>query len=192
MQNMQGTSDTISLWVDGFLLDRRVRGLAPGTLRFYRQKLALFQAYCIDQNVSMVSQISPTLIRQFLLWLSETDHNPGGVHGCFRALRAFLNWWEEETEPEKNPIKKVKAPKVPEVLLNPVSFDEVNRLIATCGSDFFGVRDKTIFTILLETGIRAGELASIDLSDLNLIIGTIQISHGKGGKIRVVLIGRTA
>ena len=92
--------DDLHQQVDAFLLDRRIRGLASGTLRFYRQKLALFQTFCGDQGVGMVTQISPTLIRQFLLWLSETGHNSGGVHGCYRALRAFLNWWEGEYEPD--------------------------------------------------------------------------------------------
>ena len=72
--------DDLSRQVDAFLLDRRIRGLAPGTLRFYRQKLALFQTFCDEHGAGMVSQLSPTLIRQYLLWLSDTGHNAGGVH----------------------------------------------------------------------------------------------------------------
>ncbi len=59
--------DDLHQQVDALLLDRRIRGLAPGTLRFYRQKLALFQTYCDDQGTGMVSHISPTLIQRFLL-----------------------------------------------------------------------------------------------------------------------------
>jgi site-specific recombinase XerD len=96
--------------IDAFMLDRRTRGLAPGSLRFYRQKLTLFLNFCYEQELISVSQLSPTIIRMFLLWLADTGHNPGGVHGCFRALRAFLRWWEEEYEPDnrRNPIRKVK------------------------------------------------------------------------------------
>ena len=78
--------DDLNKQVDAFLLDRRTRGFAKGTLRFYRQKLTLFQTFCLYQSVGMVSHISPTLIRLYLLWLSDTGHNPGGVHGCYRAL----------------------------------------------------------------------------------------------------------
>lgn len=78
--------DDLHQQVDAFLLDRRIRGLSPGTLRFYRQKLALFQTFCKDHDIGMVSHISPTLIRRFLLWLSDTGHNSGCVHGCYRAL----------------------------------------------------------------------------------------------------------
>ncbi len=106
--------DDLHRQVEAFLLDRRIRGLAPGTLRFYRQKLALFQTFCNEHGSEVVSRLTPTLIRQYLLWLSDTGHNPGGVHGCYRALRALLNWWEDEYEPEnwRNPIRKVKGPKV--------------------------------------------------------------------------------
>ena len=60
--------DDLQRQVDAFLLDRQTRGLAAGTLRFYRQKLALFQTFCGEQDIGMVSHTTPTLIRLFLVW----------------------------------------------------------------------------------------------------------------------------
>ncbi len=72
-----------------------------------------------------MSDLTPDAIRRFLLSLEETGHNPGGVHANYRAVRAFLRWYEDECEPEnwKNPIRKVRAPKYPEVVIDPIEVE---------------------------------------------------------------------
>ena len=67
--------DYLLTWVEAFLIDRKARGLADGTLRFYRQKLKLFSNYCDTQVLIQIRQITPTLLRQYLLWLEETKHS---------------------------------------------------------------------------------------------------------------------
>ncbi len=42
---------------------------------------------------------------------------------------------------------------------------------------------------LLDTGLRANEMVSLLLADINLISGAILVRHGKGGKTRKVFIG---
>ena len=184
--------DDLNYQVDAFLLDRRVRGLALGTLRFYRQKLALFQSFCEEQGVSLVSHLSPTLIRQYLLWLSDTGHNPGGVHGCYRALRAFLNWWEEEYEPEhwRNPIRKVRGPKVQWEPLPPADWEVIKAMVGTCKSGATASRDRALLFFLVDTGCRAGEMLSLDTDDFDPITGAITVRKGKAGKVRTVFVGR--
>ncbi len=102
-------------WMEAFMIDRKARGVAEGTLRFYSDNLKLFAEFCETQVLSQISQITPSLIRLYLLRLEDSGHNEGGRHAAYRTLRAFLYWYEDEVEPEgwKNPIRKVKAPKVP-------------------------------------------------------------------------------
>jgi len=92
--------DYLLSWVEAFLIDRKARGLASGTLRFYKQKIKLFCDFCDSQVISEIGQITPTLLRQYLLWLEETNHNDGGRHAAYRTIRAFLYWYEDEVEPE--------------------------------------------------------------------------------------------
>jgi len=89
----------ILTWIEAFLIDRKARGCAKGTLEFYGFKLKLFTNYCETQLVKNISQITPHFIRQYMLYLEEKDHNPGGRHAAFRALRAFLLWYEDEVDP---------------------------------------------------------------------------------------------
>lgn len=101
--------DYLLTWFEAFFIDRKARGLANGTLRFYRFKLKLFGNFCDTQVVSHISQITPTLLRQYILYLENSGHNAGGRLAAYRTLRAFLYWYEDEVEPEgwKNPIRKV-------------------------------------------------------------------------------------
>ena len=185
--------DYLLNWLEAFLIDRKAAGVADGTLRFYRQKIKLFSDYCDAMTVKQIGQITPSFLRQYLLYLEESGHNAGGRHAAFRMIRAFFLWYEDEVEPQgwSNPIRKVKAPRVPVEPLEPVSFDIVNQMIKTCPRNTFtGDRDAAILLCLLDTGARASEFLSINLEDINQARGDILIRQGKGRKPRTVYIGK--
>lgn len=75
--------------METFLIDRQAAGRAKKTLRFYRQYLKAFTAHCEAHTVRLIDEITPDFLRRYLVELAAT-HNPGGVHGYYRALRAFL------------------------------------------------------------------------------------------------------
>jgi site-specific recombinase XerD len=186
----------ISKWIEAFVLDRRVQGMAAGTIHFYQSKLKLFTNFLdqFDRPFTM-GEISPNLIRAFLLHLEETDHNPGGRNAAYRALRAFVYFWRDEVDPEgwKNPFDKVSAPKISKAPLPPVEIDEIQALIDACDSrGRTAVRDEAIILSLADTGARAQELLDIDRENVDLITGEIYIRDGKGGKPRFVFLGKKA
>ncbi len=185
--------DYLSTWIESFLVDRKAQNMAGGTLYFYRAKLALFSRYCERQVITQISDIVPDTIRRYLLHLEDTGHNPGGIHAAFRALRAFLLWFEAETEPEgwKNPIRRVKAPRVPTEPLQPVELETVKALITCCaGSGLTALRDRALFLFLLDTGARAAEVCALNLGNIDLMAGSVLIRQGKGRKPRTVFIGQ--
>ena len=73
-----------------------------------------FLTFCESQLITQVTEITPQTLREYLLALDSKGHNPGGIHAHYRVLITFLYWWEDEVEPEgwKNPVRKVKAPRV--------------------------------------------------------------------------------
>ncbi len=180
-------------WIDAFLTDRKASGAASRTVVFYREKLRHFVGFCREQGIGEVEAVTPDVIRAFLLGLGQAGHRPGGVHAHYRSVKTFLRWYEAEVEPEnwRNPIRKVKPPKVPEELLNPVSLDDVAAMLDTCkGGKKADLRDKAILLTLLDTGIRASELCSLDLADADLYAGEIIVRLGKGRKPRAVFAGQ--
>jgi integrase len=100
---------------------------------------------------------------------------------------------EEVMAPDwKNPMLKVKAPKVILDPLEPISIQDVRVLLNTCQrGDLMGERDRALFLFLLDTGARAREACNMNLKDVDLNTGAVMIRYGKGGKTRTVFIGRT-
>jgi site-specific recombinase XerD len=185
-------SDNLSTWLNAFLKDRIAQGLAPGTMHYYKTKLSLFADFCESKQIIQVTRITASDLREYMLLLEEKGHNPGGRHGCYRTVKTFLYWWEQEVEPDgwSNPVRKVKPPKLPIELLDPVSVNDIEAMVETCDKSFHGRRDKAILLGLLDSGARANEFLDIKLDDYNKFSGEILIRHGNGRKPRTVFLGK--
>jgi site-specific recombinase XerD len=192
----QGTivlSEGIETWANEFFLDRKVRGLSPGTLKFYKTKLKLLLDWCNAQAIQDITELNPKILRHYLVYLEETGHNHGGIHAAYRALQAFLNWWEDEFEPAKwkNPIRKVRPPKVIVEPIRGLDIASLKILLDTCDKDkFTGLRDFAAMLFLYDTGVRAGEFCSLSLDDLDRTYHSVLVEKGKGGKPRTVFLSK--
>ena len=184
---LDGTLDEA---LEGFITERRSRGLSPRTIDFYIEKLSRFRKYSSSTGLSNLDEISSADIRLYLLKLAETCSN-GGVHAHYRALRSFFNWWDEENDDYKNPIKKVSTPKVTNNPKEGIAINEVIKLVSECKTGL-DERDKAILLSLVDTGCRASEFLSINIGDIDLVNGEIRILHGKGDIYRTVYLGRNS
>jgi len=178
-------------WISAYLNDCLSRGLSPNTIRFYQEKLDNFIGFCRINNLHDIQDISTNDLRNYFIGLQE-NHNKGGVHAFFRTVKTFLFWYEEENEfaDWKNPIRKVKV-KTPNLQpLDPADINAIKAILRTCKTDFIGIRDKAIYLLMLDTGIRVSELLALDHENINPITGVVQIIHGKGGKFRTAYLSK--
>lgn len=184
--------DYVTDWANQYYLAKKSEGVSPATLEFYKQQLGHFLRYCEWQAFTHLLDLDANDLRQFLLWHEETGHNAGGQHAAFRVLSTFLLWFEDEFEPEgwRNPIYKVKTPKLAIEPLEPVEVTDVSAMLHVCtGNNFLDIRDKALLLFLLDTGARAGEVLKANIPDIDLISDEVLIRQGKGRKPRVVFLG---
>ena len=176
--------------IAAFLTDRQARGLSDRTLQFYRCELGTWHDWMEERDASSLTDVTPDLLRRWLLSLAER-RNPGGVHANYRAVKAFLRWvWEENEIVSTNPIRRVRPPKLPQEVLDPLASSDLKALLTTCESrSFFGCRDRAMLLALLDTGCRASEFLSLNIEDVDLSSGTVMVRHGKGGKQRITFLG---
>jgi integrase/recombinase XerD len=181
----------LSEWMSNFLRARQAENASSHTLNYYRQNLKTFAEWCDMQMIRTVEGITADALRMFLLFLKEEGHNGGGIHGHWRAVRAFLNWFEQETEPEewKNPVKKIKPPKLATEALDSVSLEHVEKLYQAA-SGRMASRDKAAVLVLADSGMRAAEFLALNTDDVDSFIGEIRVRAGKGKKFRTVFIGK--
>lgn len=83
-------------------------------------------------------------------------------------------------------------PKVPDVLVRSLRDPDILRLIAAIHAHSrFPDRDLAILLLMLDTGLRVSETATLMIRDLDLEGGRCRVM-GKGSKERVVPVGRRA
>jgi site-specific recombinase XerD len=109
------------------------------------------------------------------------------------ALKRFFKWAVAEEEIDRSPCERLKAPKIP---INPpevLSAAEITKLLKVCqGKDFTARRDTAIIRVLIDTGIRRGELAGLQVQDVDLDNQVLTIRRRKGGNAGSVPIGTMA
>jgi site-specific recombinase XerD len=105
------------------------------------------------------------------------------------SVRGFYTYvGREEGGPLHNPVKKGYALRLARPLPRYLKDEEVTRLFQVIR----GLRDHAIFKLMLRCGLRVEEVAHLRLQDLDLAQRRILVSHGKGGKDRIVYISHDA
>ena len=156
-----------------FLQSRKVMEVTMGTLKFYTVKLGRFLRD-IDVDSAKVQDIERFLL-QFV--------NSGNRHAYFRVAKTFFNW-RELTFGLPNPMKNMRAPRLPKLILPSLEREQVFVLIDNSEK----VRDKAIIALFVESGLREIELANIKLHDINWKTKTIKVL-GKGQKEALATFG---
>lgn len=195
MTQRHDLSTYLPTWAEAFIRDRQIQNLSDNTIEYYKQEIKIFLDFCEGRAVSQLDQLTPDDLRAYLLWMKESrNRNPGGVAAGFRAVRAFLLFYENEAEPEgwKNPIRKVRSPKSYIPPLEPADLEVIQKMVRVCGGDQLGLRDKAIILCLLDSGCRASEFVALDLDDIDQVTGRVLVRHGKGDKARIVFFGKAA
>jgi site-specific recombinase XerD len=114
------------------------------------------------------------------------------IHGLGRAVRSFSTWAHEEGFLEENVMRRLKLPKIPTTYPEPLSEEEIERVLATSlDTSYESLRNFAIMMLFLDTGMRLDELVNLKISRIDFTIGEMTI-FGKGSKERKVPVGSRA
>ncbi len=94
------------------------------------------------------------------------------IHGCGRAVRSFSTWAYEEGYLDENVMRRLKLPKLPKSLPEPLDEEEIQRVLsATLEGTRERLRNFSIMMLFLDTGIRLDELVNLTLSRIDFAVG---------------------
>jgi len=193
--------------VQGYLLTCRSEGKSARTLQIYSVVLKNFLWFARQNGLpSQAQSLKAIHLRQFLWYVASESNrwdsaspaarkpaSPSTVSCYYRVLHSFFNWLQREQLLDNNPFTYVKPPKKQTRLIKALSREEIERLFeACCGKDSLDIRNRSILSVFLDTGLRLSELSCLKVSDVATNTGSIVIRNGKGGKQRVVRIGAKA
>lgn len=185
--NRQRTPDLAAL-LPSWELYLRAERKSPATIKAYGDGVRRFLGWCAETGHEPVLD-RPT-VAAFVAALLDEGAEPATARSRQLALRRFSAWLVEEGEADADAVAGMKPPRLDAKVVQPLTDDDLRLLLKACaGPDFRDRRDEALVRFMVETGVRAGEAAALQLADVDLAHGTVVVRRGKGGKGRVVPIG---
>lgn len=161
----------------------RVEGRSESTIKAYKPTLVKFFLFVGRP----LPEIRARDIRYFLLSYEDRGSSKAYIDNVRRVISAFFSWAHDEGYIRKNPSRKVKKIRAPEIIRKPLTGAEREALNDVCTN----VRDQALLATLYSTACRVGELISIDRSDVDFTTRTIKVYGSKGKAERIVCINDT-
>ena len=188
--------------VDEYLKDLQLRGLSPRTITSYKSTLrGLLRGVAGDAEM-MLGQLTPEVVKAYLTSRVEQETCYVGhrlrkveqhklsaysLHHAARNLRAFGTWLARAGYP--NPFTGVQLPKLPKLLIQPLTPEEIERLFSIYNPEtYYGLRWQAMLSFLLDTGVRLNEMRTLRLEDLEMTNYRAKVC-GKGNKERYIFFG---
>jgi integrase/recombinase XerD len=185
----------VRLYLDHLAVER---GLAPNSLAAYRRDLRRYLEFCADRGITEVSGVQDGDVGDFLVALrtGDDDHPSLAASSAGRAVvavRGFHRFAAQEGLSTLDPGRDVHPPTLPQRLPKAITVEEVEAILAAAGAPGtpLAIRDRALIEILYATGARISEAVGLDIDDLDLESASVLL-RGKGGKQRVVPVGRCA
>jgi site-specific recombinase XerD len=180
--------------IDDYRLSLHAAGKSKSTQSVYTLALGYFDAFLAEKG--MPRQLSAIRREHIEAWLADVRDRgkaPATVSVYYRSLQPFWRWAIEEGFLRESPMGNMRPPIVPEQPVPVLSLEALRALLRTCeGSRFEDRRDAAIIRVLVDTGIRRGELAGLRLSDVTIDAkagGGVADVLGKGRRWRTVPFG---
>ena len=180
--------------VAAFLEALKVRRFSPATIKSRHASLTVFFRWLAGSGMADVREVHRQTVRDYQLWLQGRGHAVQTVHVHLQALRRFFEHLETTDVILVNPCAGITLPKLasrlPKVVLTQ---GEARALLdAPDTQTKIGIRDKAVLEMFYSTGIRLAEMARLTIHDADYKNGFVRVTKGKGGKDRVVPLGRKA
>ena len=161
---------------EAFCARLSAEGRSPATIAAYRRDLALVARVAGELAPGIVCRaVTAGLLDQVfsagaVIESERGQRSAASLHRMKAAVRAFFAWAVEAGVVEDNPARSIRMHRLPRKLPVFLTTAEKKRLLKELKGrpDFSALRDRAMIEVLLGTGIRLGELAALDMDDIDL------------------------
>ena len=178
----------LALLLPSWELSLRAERKSAQTVKSYGDGVRRFLVWCADTGAPPV--MDKDTVNGFTVDLLDAGAEAATVRARQLGVRRFSAWLTEEGEIPADPLLGIKAPKLDQKVIEPLTETQLKALIKACaGTGYRERRDEALVRFMVETGTRAGEVVALGLTDVDLTAGTAIVRKGKGAKGRMVPIG---
>ncbi len=186
-------------WMASFLASLARDDLAPATLRGYRYDLRHFLAWrqSVQDAAFAIEQLAAYELIAYRQHMIAAGRRPATVNRRLDALRRLCRWAQGTGALAADAVQGVRPMRTvrnqqPAGLIDV----EVHALLRAAGASSHGLaaRNYAIVQLMLQTGLRVGEIATLRMADVIMSdrSGSVRIRHGKGLKAREIPLNATA
>ena len=158
------------------------------TLVAYETDLLQFQDFMALTYELDLAGVKYMHVRDFIAHLMNTEVGASSIGRKLSTLRSFYKYLCQRQVLDSNPLRLIKAPKVPKRLPVFVDSEKMDTLLDSAeifDDSFASMRDRLIMETLFGTGIRLSELIGLKEADVDQYGNTIKVL-GKGNKERII------
>ena len=167
----------------------RAANRAPKTIATYLEAVGQLDGYLHEMGMPTdATKLCGEHVEAFIVHLLET-RSASTASNRQRALQQFFKWAVEEGEIPSSPMERMKPTQVEDKMVPVVTADDIKALLAACkGQDHDARRDTALVMMMLDTGGRLSEIASLHVEHVDLDYG-VALVMGKGRKQRNLVMG---
>lgn len=200
---------TLKQAVDLFLFDRDTY-CAPTTMQNYKNTVKYFVNYMEERKTLTseqlkMSDITKDDIKAYMIYLRSkpcmldhpyrrTQERPitkTSVRSYTRDIKVFYHYLHKDGYLEVDPMLNIKLIENEKKLVLPLYENEVKQIDNLYnGKTEVGSRNLCIVHLMLDAGLRAGEVCNLKLADVDLDHGHLFIRNAKGSKDRIVPLAK--
>lgn len=169
--------------IEEYLSVQRQRGRRPKTIESYR----LFLRRYAQEIGRPIDEVETRDIRRFLMAEERRGNNMATIASKIHRLSSLYKWLEREELIERNPMRKIDAPKLPKRQPKWLTHEEIEQI-----RDVAWGMGRLLFEVLYSSGIRVSEAVALDWHHVDLNNKTLTVVEGKGGKSRQTMLSTRA
>jgi integrase/recombinase XerC len=167
------------------------RKASPHTVDGYRRDLDKLLRWMEAQGIGDFGKLDAHRMRGFVAAEHRAGLSPKSLQRLLSSCRSLFRQLRREGLLEHDPVAGVRGPKVHRKLPQVLDVDEAATLVESGGEGALGLRDRAMLELFYSSGLRLSELVGLRWLDLDLDAGEVRVL-GKGGKTRIVPVGRHA
>lgn len=185
---------------DRFLSIKKNMGVRERTESDYYTLMGYFREWLGETHPSIncINEITTGVIREYINYLKEERFNektqeiglsPFTINVRIRFLKTFFNSLFNEELINGNPAKNIQLMKVDEDTLEPLTDEEIERLINIPDeTQYAQFRDFVMMYLMLDTGMRIQEVCNLEVSEIDFKTRSIILpaSKNKNRKPRIL------
>lgn len=173
--------------------------ISDNTLKNYVSDIKIFYRWYreidFSENIEKVTHYHLTAYKDYLI--HNQRKRASSINRNIQSLRNFFRFLTVQKSIKKNPTEKVKfLRRIKRTQPKALTKNDIHKLLSVTSHSSHGTKQRNyaIIQLLLQTGIRVGEIVNLEIRDLTLYdrSGEIRVVNAKGGKERTIPLNSSA